>query len=102
MGDPHIVLELGHILFGRSLLGERPGQHELSFKCRFSSLHNAVQGRGHPGDGRMLDAALHTRDTTARISLVPGTVEFFGRSPELHDEVARQVFRISLTAFFAP
>jgi hypothetical protein len=28
-GHPHVVLELGHVLFGGRLFRERPGQHEL-------------------------------------------------------------------------
>ena len=102
MGDPHIVLKLGHILFGGRLLRERPGQHELGFKYRFSFLHDAVEGRRHPGNGRMLDAALDIRDAPAGIALVPGAVELLGCGPELHDEVAGQVFRLSLAAFFSP
>ena len=50
----------------------------------------------------MLDAALDVRDAPAGVTLVPGAVEFLGRSPELHDEVAGQVLRISLAALFAP
>ena len=45
----------------------------------------------------MLDAALHIRDAPGRISLVPGTVEFFGRSAELHNEIAGQVLWVGLT-----
>src|SRR2546430_9554480 len=31
VGDPHVMLELGHVLFRRRLLRERPGQHEFGF-----------------------------------------------------------------------
>src|SRR5262245_14612000 len=55
---PHVVLELGHVLFGGGFLGERPGQHELRFKDRSRRLHGAVEGCHHPGNGRMLDLAL--------------------------------------------
>src|SRR5262249_49949365 len=30
--DPHIVLELRHVLFGRDLLRKRPGQHEFGLE----------------------------------------------------------------------
>ena len=50
----------------------------------------------------MLDAALDVGDAPARVALVPGPVEVLGRSPELDNEVARQVFRFSLAALFAP
>jgi hypothetical protein len=32
VGDPHIVLELGHVLFGRPLFGKRPRQHEFGLE----------------------------------------------------------------------
>jgi len=32
MGDPHVVLKPGHVLFGSGLLGERPGQHEFGLE----------------------------------------------------------------------
>ena len=81
MGDPHVVLELGHVLFGGGLLGERPGQHELGLEHGLGALHDAVEGRRHPGDGRMLDAALDVRDPPAGIALVPGAVELLGAVP---------------------
>ena len=58
IGDPHIVLQLGHMLFGRPLFGERPRQHEFRLKNRPGSLDHAVQGRGHPAQYGMPHAAL--------------------------------------------
>jgi hypothetical protein len=88
MSDPHVMLNLGHILFGGGLLGERPGQHELGFEDCSRPLHDAVEGRHHPGNGGMLYAALDISDTPAGVALVPGSVEVFGGGPELHDKVA--------------
>ena len=102
MGDPHVVLELGHVLFGGGLLGERPGQHELRFEYGFRAFHDAVEGGRHPGNGRMLDPALNVPDAPAGVALVPGAVELLGGGPELHDEVAGQVLRLGLAALLAP
>jgi hypothetical protein len=60
------------------------------------------RGRRHPGNGRMLDAALHVGDASAGVALVPGAVEFFGRGPKLDNEVARQVLRLGLPPLLAP
>ena len=102
MGDPHVMLELRHVFFGGRLLRERPGQHELGLEHGFGPLHDAVEGRRHPGNGRMLDVALDVRNAPAGIAFVPGAVELFGRGPELHDEVAGQVLRLGLAAFLLP
>src|SRR5262245_951326 len=42
MGDPHVVLDLGHILLGCGLFRKRPRQHELRFEYGFSSLYNPI------------------------------------------------------------
>ena len=89
MGDPHVVLELGHILFGGRLLGKRPGQHELGFEDGSCRLHDAVEGRHHPGDRRVPNPALDAGDVPAGVALVPGAIEFLGGGAELYDEVAR-------------
>src|SRR5262245_34237341 len=102
MSDPHVVLELGHVLFGRRLLGERPGQHELGLEHRLGALDDSVQGGGHPRDRRMPDVALDVSDPPAVVALIPGSIELFRNLPQLHDEVAGQVLRLGLTPFFAP
>jgi hypothetical protein len=102
VGDPHIVLELGHILFGRSLLGERPGQHELGLEHRCGPLHDAVEGRRHPWNRRMLQAALDIGDAPAGVAFVPAPVELLGGAPELHDEIASQILRLTVASFLAP
>src|SRR5262249_22484769 len=102
MGDPHVVLHLGHVLFGRCLLGERPRQHELGLEYGFHAVHDPIQGGPHPGNGRMPDVALHVAHLPASIALVPGAVELLGRPPEPHNEVTREVLRLGLASFLAP
>src|SRR5665811_613817 len=51
--DPHIVLELGHMLFRCPFLGESPWQHEFGFKYRAGAPDHAVQGRRHPSLDRV-------------------------------------------------
>src|SRR6516164_3379355 len=102
MSDPHIVLDLGHVLLGRGLLGERPGQHEFGFEYGLGPFHDPVEGCCHPRDCRMLDETLDVADAPTRVALVPGSIEFLCRCPKLHDEVPREVLRLGLTAFLAP
>jgi hypothetical protein len=42
VGDPHVVLELAHVLFGRCLFRERPGKHELGLEDGFGAFHDPV------------------------------------------------------------
>jgi hypothetical protein len=48
LGHPNRVLELGHVLLDRTLLRERPGQHELGFKHGPTALDHAVEGGSYP------------------------------------------------------
>ena len=50
----------------------------------------------------MLHPALDRRDGLASVALVPEPVEVFGRDPELHDEIARKVFRLGFAALLPP
>ena len=50
IGDPHVVLQLRHVLLGRRFLRERPGQHELGLEHRPGALDHPVQGRA-PSSG---------------------------------------------------
>src|SRR5262245_22416469 len=50
----------------------------------------------------MPDPTFHVADLPAGVALVPGAVELLGCSPELHNEVAREVFRLGLASFLAP
>ena len=78
------------------------GSMNLDFEHGFSALHDAVKGRGHPGNSRVFDPALNIFDDPPGIALVPGAVERLGGDAELHDEVAGQVFRLGLAALLAP
>ena len=53
VSDPHVVLELGHVLLRRCLLRERPRQHEFAFEHRAGAFDDAVQRRRHPADHRV-------------------------------------------------
>jgi hypothetical protein len=83
------MLELGHVLFDRSLLGEGPGQHELGFEYGTGSSDDSVESCRHPGNCRVLHVALDISDCPAGIALVPAAVEVLGYFPELHDQIAR-------------
>src|SRR5262245_60849965 len=50
----------------------------------------------------MPDAALHVSDLPAGVALVPGAVELLGCSPELHDEVTREVLGLRLASLLPP
>lgn len=46
--DPHVVLQLSHVLLGSGFLGEGPRQHELGFKNGAGLFDRAVQCSAHP------------------------------------------------------
>ena len=50
----------------------------------------------------MLDVALDVGNAPAGVAFVPGAVELFCCGPELHNEVAGQVLRLSLAALLLP
>jgi hypothetical protein len=87
--DPHIVLQLSHMLFRSRFLRKRPGQHEFGLKHRTSALDHAVQCRRHPALHRMKHLPLHLGDNVAGISLVPVPVEMLGHYSELDNEIVR-------------
>jgi hypothetical protein len=62
VGDPHIMLELRHVLLGRGLFRERPRQHEFGLEYRSATLDDAVEGSSHPRNGRMLHVSLDVGD----------------------------------------
>ena len=99
---PHVVLELRHVFLRRRLFGERPGEHELGLEDRPGALDHAVQcGRQKPDYG-VVDPLLDGCDDLACVALIPVPIERFCRYPELDDEVAREIFRLGFTPFFAP
>src|SRR5262249_4595706 len=102
MSDPHVVLDLSHILFDGNVSRKRPRQHEFGLEHGFDPLHDAVESRRHPGNGVMLDLALDVGDAPPGIALVPAAVELFRRSPELYEQVVGQVLRFRLSPLLAP
>jgi hypothetical protein len=74
---PHIVLELGHVLFGRRLFRERPGQHELRLENRPVGLNETIKRGRHPAVNQVLDPFLDAADRMAGVALVPAPVEIF-------------------------
>ena len=96
------MLQLGHVLLGRGLFGERPGQHELGFEHRPGCLDHAVEGCGHPSQDRMLDLALDVCNHLAGIALEPASVKLFGGRPKLDDEVVGEILGFDLAALLAP
>ena len=81
----HVVLQLRHVFFGRSLFGERPWQHEFRFENRSGGFDHAVEGGGHPAHDRMLHPALNFSENLAGVAFEPVSVEGFGDDPELDD-----------------
>jgi hypothetical protein len=79
VGDPHVVLELRHVLFGGDFFREGPRQHELGLEHRLRPLDDSVEGGHHPRDCRMPDPALHVADPSAGVALIPGAIELLGR-----------------------
>ena len=73
--DPHIVLDLRHVLFGRGFFRKRPGQHELGLKHRPGLLDDAVKRRPHPSQHGVPDVSLNVFDQLARVPLVPLPIE---------------------------
>ena len=94
IGDPHIVLQLRHVLFGGGFFRERPGQHEFGLEHRAAGINQAVEGRGHPFDDGVLDPALHVLDRLPGVALVPAPVEVLGNGAELDDQVVGEVLRL--------
>ena len=102
IGDPHVVLELGHMFFGGGFLRERPGQHELGLEHRASWVDQAVQGRRHPLMDGVQDPSLHVPDGTPGIAFVPAPVEVLGDGAELDDQDVGQIFGLDLPSLLAP
>ena len=87
IGDPHVVLELGHVLLRRCLLRERPRQHEFRFEHCAGAFDHAVQRRRHPAEHRVAHPALDIFDHLPGRALVPLPVQGFGREPELDERL---------------
>src|SRR5689334_16100362 len=82
-GDPHVMLQLCHMLCGSSFFRKIPGQHEFGFENCPSFLYPTIECCGHPAVYRMKNLLLHVRNELTRIFLVPAPVQWFGNVPEL-------------------
>ena len=102
MDDPHIVLQLRHVLLSCRLLGESPRQHEFGFEDCARWLNDAIERGCHPFMDGMADARLSVPNGLTCVALVPAAVELLGDGPELNDEIAGKILRLELAAFFAP
>jgi len=61
-----------------------------------------IHTMGHPAELRVEDLALDVGDDLTGIGLVPAPVKLFGGDPKLDEEVAGEVLRLDLAAFFSP
>ena len=78
------------------------GSMNLASNTASLTLDPPVECGRHPAQRRMEDLALDVGDDLTGIGLVPAPVKVFGDDPELDDEVAGQVLRLDLAAFFPP
>src|SRR5262249_29463138 len=85
IGDPHVVLELGHVPLCCHLLRERPGQHEFGFEHRAAAFDDAIQRGSHPADHRVANPALDIFEHLPGCALVPTSIEGLSREPKLHE-----------------
>jgi hypothetical protein len=97
--DPHIMLQLGHILLRSRFLRERPRQHELRLENRPGRLDPAVQGDAQPSERRVPKVPLDVRDHLTGICLIPTTIKILCREAELDDKVAGEILRLDLASF---
>jgi hypothetical protein len=95
----NVVLQLRHVLFGRRLFGERPGQRKLGLEHRIEIIDESVERRGHLPFDRMLHPALDVGDGAPGVALIPASVQRLGDDPELDNQVPRQVFGFDLPRF---
>ncbi len=85
--DPHVVLQLRHILFCRRLLRERPRQHEFALE-HVSAFDTTIEGCRHPRKGRMAGPLLDICDDPPGVGLIPAPVKLLGSKAELHNQIA--------------
>ena len=69
---------------------------------RPGGFDTAVQRCRHPTQRRVPDAPLDVGKDLTGIALVPASIQVLGCKPELNDEIAREVLRLDLAAFFSP
>lgn len=100
--EPHVVLQLSHVLVGRSLFHEGPGEHELGLEHRVGLFDNTVERRSHPFVHGVAYAFLDVRDSLPGGSLVPRAVQDLGHSSELNDQIVGKIFWLNLAALLSP
>jgi hypothetical protein len=100
--NPHIVLQLRHVLLGCGFLRERPRQHELGLEHGIAALNPAIQRGPHPAQRGVTDFFLDIADHLAAIGLVPAAIKVLGGDPELDHEIARQVLWLDFPALLPP
>jgi hypothetical protein len=81
------------MLLRRSVLGERPGEHELGLKHGVDVFDHSVQRRGQISMDRVLDPALNVGDDAPGVFLVPSPVQRFSGDAELDDEIVAEMAR---------
>jgi hypothetical protein len=72
--NPHVVLQLGHMPFGRLRFGKRPRQHKFGLKDCSGALNKAVKGRPHPTGHWMPDSALEDAAPNYKALYSAGTI----------------------------
>ena len=102
VGHPHVVLQLGHVLFGRRLFRKRPGQRELGLEDGVELVDETIEGRRHPTFHWMLDPALTVGDGAPCVALIPASVQRLRDDAELDNEVIAEVHRFDFAALFLP
>jgi hypothetical protein len=80
IGDPHVVLDLGHMLLGGGLFRERPGQHEFGLENRSAARNNPVESRAHPPEHGMQEPMLDAFDAQFGVGCL-GLVRLLSQSP---------------------
>jgi len=85
---PHVVLQLGHVLFRSRFLREIPRQHELGLEHGPGCLNPAIQGGRHPAVHGMKHLPLHLNHHLSGVLLVPMSVQLLGYGAELDQKVA--------------
>ena len=86
------------MFLGRGFLGEGPGKHELGLEHGRLLLDEAIEGGAHPVDPQMAGEALHGSKPPSCLPLKPASsVQDFGCTAELHEELAGQVLWLNLS-----
>src|SRR5690242_6200442 len=96
------MLELRHMFFCGRFLREIPWQHELGFEYGARFLYATIKRCAHPLVDGVLNAPLHVLDGIAGAALVPGTLQVFGDTAQLSDELIAEVLGRDLAPFLLP